>query len=69
MENVKRFMVAFQGFDAAHGQTIIMGTKKNGKEEARSRIIREPLTEELIKKHLKGEVGLASIAITKVRSC
>ncbi len=69
MENVKRFMAAFQGFDAAHGQTIIMGTKKNGKEEARSRIIREPLTEELIKKHLKGEVGVGSIPITKEHTC
>ena len=62
-------MAAFRGFDAAHGQTFIMGTKKNGKEEARSRIIREPLTKELIDKHLKGETGVGSIPITKEHTC
>ena len=69
MSNAQRFMAAFRGFDAAHGQTFIMGTKKNGKEEARSRIIREPLTKELIDKHLKGETGVGSIPITKEHTC
>ena len=46
MDNVQKFMAAFRGFDGAHGQTIITGGHVNGKSEAKTRIIREPITAE-----------------------
>ena len=57
MDDTEKFMAAFTGFDAAHGQTIITGTRVNGKQEARTRIIREPLTKEKIQEHLDGGTG------------
>ena len=38
MDDTEKFMAAFTGFDAAHGQTIITGTRVNGKQEARTRL-------------------------------
>ena len=63
MDTIQRFMAVFEGFNAAHGQTIITNHRRNGKQEARTRIVREPLTEERIKGHLDGTVGVGSIPI------
>lgn len=69
MDTIERFMAAFEGLQVAHGQTIISGTRRNGKEEAKSRIVREPLTEELVGKHLKGELGVGTIPINERNEC
>ena len=69
MDNIQRFMAAFSGFETAHGQTIIKGTRKNGKEEADSRVIRTPLDETHIEKHFEGAVGAGAIPITSDNRC
>ena len=69
MDTTKRFMAVFEGFGAAHGQTTISDSRRGGKQEAKSRIIREPLTEALVQKHLDGEQGVGSIPITERNDC
>lgn len=69
MENIQRFMALFKGFEQAHGQTIIKGTRKSGKEEADSRVIRTPLDEGHIEKHFDGAVGAGAIPINADNNC
>lgn len=69
MDNISRFMAVFEGFETAHGQTIIKGTRKNGKEEADSRVIRTPLSREHIEQHFSGEVGAGAIPINSRNTC
>ena len=52
MSLVIKFMNAFRGSEEAHGQTTV-GAVGHGKTEANSRVVREPLTEELVKNHLE----------------
>jgi hypothetical protein len=40
----EKFMVAFEGFSAAHGQTKISEERRAGKQKALSFIVRQPLT-------------------------
>jgi len=63
MSSVKRFMAAFAGSEVAHGQTVVGRTKRNGKAEAKSFIVREPLTEKKVALHLSGGQGVGSIPI------
>ncbi len=69
MSNVKRFMAAFKGSDVAHGQTQIGSTRRNGKTEAKSFVVREPLTEDKVAKHLAGELGVGAIPINNDNNC
>jgi hypothetical protein len=69
MDNVQKFMAAFRGFDGAHGQTIITGGRVNGKSEAKTRIIREPITAEKIQEHFEGGKGIGSIPINANNHC
>lgn len=69
MSNVKRFMKVFEGSDAAHGQTQIGNTRRNGKTEAKSFVVREPLTEEKISDHLAGKTGIGAIPINSENNC
>ena len=69
MSNVKRFMAAFKGSDVAHGQTQIGSTRRNGKTEAKSFVVREPLTEDKVAKHLAGEMGVGAIPINNDNNC
>ena len=48
MSLVIKFMNAFRGSEEAHGQTTVGAVGRNGKTEANSRVVREPLTEELV---------------------
>ena len=64
-----RFAAAFEGSSVAHGQTTVGSVRKNGKTEANSRIVREPMTMDLINSHLKGGVGVGSIPINDKNSC
>ena len=52
MNLTERFMSAFKGSDFAHGQTEIGNKRRNGKTEAKSFIVKQPLTKELIKDNL-----------------
>jgi hypothetical protein len=69
MSLVDRFAAAFEGSSVAHGQTTVGNVRKNGKTEAKSFIVREPLVKELIEQHLKGEKGVGSIPINDQNMC
>ena len=69
MSLVIKFMNAFRGSQEAHGQTTVGAVGRNGKTEANSRVVREPLTEELVKNHLEGKHGVGAIPITKENEC
>ena len=62
-------MAAFAGSDVAHGQTQIGNTRRNGKTEAKSFVVREPITEDLVAQHLKGETGVGQIPIRSDNKC
>lgn len=65
----QRFMAAFEGFSAAHGQTQISNERRAGKQKANSFIVRKPLTIELIRAHLNGTNGVGSIPINEDNKC
>lgn len=69
MSQIERFMAAFEGSDAAHGQTTIGSQRRNGKTEAKSFVVRELLTEEKVKDHLEGKQGLGAIPINRENKC
>ena len=62
-------MEAFKGSDLAHGQTTIGNKRRNGKTDAKSFIVKQPLTRDLIEEHLKGEKGVGSIPINANNMC
>ena len=69
MSVITDFMNAFRGSEEAHGQTTVGAVGRNGKTEANSRVVREPLTEELVTNHLEGKHGVGAIPITKENEC
>lgn len=69
MNLAQRFMAAFEGFSAAHGQTQISEERRAGKQKAKSFIVRQPLTLELIEGHLAGAKGVGSIPIKENNKC
>jgi len=69
MNLTERFMSAFKGSDFAHGQTEIGNKRRNGKTEAKSFIVKQPLTKELIEDHLEGTKGIGSIPINRDNKC
>jgi len=69
MSLAERFMAAFEGFSAAHGQTQISDERRAGKQKAKSYIVRKPLTLDLIKSHIAGDWGVGSIPINEDNKC
>ena len=69
MNIVDRFAAAFEGSNAAHGQTTIGQQRRNAKTEAKSIIVKQPLTKELIAQHLQGTKGVGSIPINDKNMC
>ena len=69
MSTTQQFMNAFRGSNEAHGQTTVGAVGRNGKTEANSRVVREPLTEELVNNHLEGKHGVGAIPITRENQC
>jgi len=69
MNTAARFMSVFEGSEVAHGQTTVGRTARNGKAEAKSMIIREPMTEDLVERHLSGGMGVGSIPINGNNAC
>ena len=61
----EKFMAAFEGFSAAHGQTKISEERRAGKQKAHSFIVRQPLTLSLIEGHINGFKGVGSIPISE----
>ena len=69
MELIDRFWTAFEGSTKALGQTTVGAKRRNGKTEAKSFIVKEPLTRELVEQHLEGKKGVGSIPITDQNKC
>ena len=65
----ERFKALFEGSDVAHGQTTVGRTKRSGKAEAKSFVVREPLTIEKVEQHLRGGQGIGSIPIDTNNKC
>tara|TARA_R110000803_G_scaffold151855_2_gene216888 strand:+ start:2654 stop:4195 length:1542 start_codon:yes stop_codon:yes gene_type:complete len=65
----QRFMAAFEGSTAAHGQTEIGSKRRNGKMEAKSFVVRETLTDKKISEHLAGTSGMGAIPINEDNNC
>ena len=69
MSAAEKLLAAFEGSSVAHGRTIVGRTGRNGKTEADSRVIREPLTVEKTQVHLDGKVGAGAIPINYENMC
>jgi len=69
MSQAKRLLATFAGARNAHGTTIVGRVGRNGKAESQSRIIREPLTEELVQAHIDGDQGVGAIPINDENQC
>ena len=65
----KRMLSAFEGSKVAHGTTTVGRIGRNGKADAESRIVREPLTLELMQGHIQGEQGVGAIPINEDNKC
>jgi hypothetical protein len=69
MSQAKRLLAAFAGSDVAHGTTQVGRITRNGKADAKSRIIREPLTLDLVQGHIDGTLGVGAIPINEHNKC
>ena len=69
MTEAQRYFDLFQGFKGAHGQTEVLNHQRHGKQKAKSFIVREPLTLELVQGHIDGQQGIGSIPIDEDNSC
>jgi len=69
MTLAERMLAAFEGSTVAHGTTTVGRVGRNGKAEADSRIVREPLTLEKMQDHIDGKQGVGSIPINEDNKC
>jgi len=65
----EELMKAFEGFKSAHGQTEVSAQRTAGKQKAKSYIVRQPLTLELIQSHIDGKQGVGAIPINEDNKC
>ena len=69
-DNRKKFIQIFSGLDRAYGQTQSRSKNESGKLEAKSWIVKEPLTEDKWIDHLDGkEPSLGIIPIKDDNTC
>ena len=69
MSLAQRMLAAFEGSKVAHGTTKVGKVGRNGKAEADSRIVREPLTQKIMQGHIYGEQGIGAIPINEDNKC
>ena len=69
MNQAERFMAAFEGFSAAHGQTQISDERRAGKQKGEVNHRSEATNLELIVAHLEGKHGVGSIPINENSQC
>ena len=69
MSIAQKFFDLFEGSNLAHGETTVGSMRRNGKAEAKSIIVKTPLSVEMIEGHLKGVKGIGSIPITDKNEC
>ena len=65
----EKFFNLFEGSNLAHGETTVGNKRRNGKAEAKSIIVKTPLSIAMIEDHLKGVKGIGSIPITDNNEC
>ena len=58
---VEKFKSIFEGLDVAYGQHQPNGSRADGKQQGKSYIVRQEVTDELWQKHLEGEVRLLGL--------
>ena len=67
---MQKFIDIFTGLERAHGCTKVTETAENGvKVKGQSFIVRQPVTENLWKKHLEGTQSLGIIPINDDNKC
>ena len=69
MSLAQRMLAAFEGSKVTHGTTKVGKVGRNGKAEADSRIVREPLTQKIMKGHIDGKQGIGAIPINEDNKC
>ena len=69
MNLTEELLYAFEGFSGAHGQTEVSNQRMNGKQKAKSFIVRQPLTLELMQGHIDGRKGVGAIPINENNQC
>ena len=69
MSLTEELLNAFEGFSGAHGQTEVSNQRMNGKQKAKSFIVRQPLTLELMQGHIDGVKGVGAIPINEKNQC
>ena len=69
MNLTEELLHAFEGFSGAHGQTEVSNQRMNGKQKAKSFIVRQPLTLELMQGHIDGVKGVGAIPINEKNQC
>ena len=69
MNLTEELLLAFEGFGGAHGQTEVSNQRMNGKQKAKSFIVRQPLTLELLQGHIDGKKGVGAIPINEKNQC
>lgn len=69
MSLAQRMLAAFEGSKVAHGTTTVGRVQRNGKAEADSRVVREPLTEQIMQGHIDGKQGIGAIPINEDNMC
>ncbi len=68
-DSAQRFLDLFSGSQGAHGQTDVLGRQRNGKQQAKYEIVREPLSVDHVQDHLDGRLGVGSIPIDETNKC
>ena len=69
VSSTTHFLALFSGCENGHGQTKVLNSQRHGKQEAKYRTVREPLTEDLVQQHFDGKMGIASIPIDESSCC
>jgi len=69
MSLAQQMLATFEGSRVAHGTTHVGRIGRNGKADADSRIVREPLTSDLIQSHFDGTKGIGAIPINDKNEC
>ena len=69
MKLAEELLEAFRGFSTAHGQTDVSQERTSGKQKAKSFIVRNPLTLQLMEGHIKGKKGVGAIPINEENKC
>ena len=65
----ERFLGLFEGYGRAHGQTTVLDRARHGKTPAKYQVVHEPLTVDLVQRHLEGHLGVGSIPIDETNQC